>query len=413
MLDAGSTGSRIHVYRFNYCKESPELEDEIFEQIKPGLSSYPDDPVAAAKSLDFLMKIALEKVPKSLHKCTPVAVKATAGLRILGQVKSEQILKAVRKRLESAYPFPLAKREAVAIMDGKDEGVYAWITVNYLLGNLNGSNKRSTAAIFDLGGGSTQIVFEPTFIDTDRLAEGEHKYELSYGDNTYTLYQHSYLGYGLMEARKQIKNYVFDMWKLRRADPNNTETDRIGHPCLPQNYTEVWPSIDTSKEQESKLTVTLYGTAAGHAQCRAIIEHIMNKDKTCPLAPCSFDGIYQPSLAVTFEKNDIYAFSFFYDRSQPLGMPSEFSIKELRILTNSVCAAELDGFEHVPGALEELKTDPTYCMDLSFIYGLLHFGYEIPDDRMVKIAKKINGAETGWCLGAAIALLNEVSWCEK
>ncbi|RUS24145.1 nucleoside phosphatase GDA1/CD39 [Jimgerdemannia flammicorona] len=406
MVDAGSTGSRIHVYRFNHCKESPELEDEIFLPTKPGLSSYPDDPEEAAKSLDILMDLALKSVPVSLHKCTPVAVKATAGLRLLGQVKSERILKAVRHRFETVYPFPLVARDGVVIMDGKDEGVYAWITVNYLLGNLKGSTKHPTAAIFDLGGGSTQIVFEPSFIDGDQLAEGEHKYQLKYGDHTYMLYQHSYLGYGLMEARKQIKEY---MWKLHREGSDVDTSDKIAHPCFPQNYSEPWSALGESAHSP----VELYGTAAGHAQCRTITEHILNKNKECLLTPCSFDGAYQPSLATTFDEHDIYAFSYFYDRTQPLGMPSEFSIKDLRILTDRVCSAEVDKFEHVPGALEELAADPTYCMDLSFIYGLLHYGYEIPEDRMVKIAKKINDVETGWCLGAAIAVLDEVSWCEE
>src|SRR4051794_13863724 len=64
MIDAGSTGSRIHVYRFNYCKSSPELEDEIFAHIEPGLSSYGNDPESAANSLNELMEVALKNVPK-------------------------------------------------------------------------------------------------------------------------------------------------------------------------------------------------------------------------------------------------------------------------------------------------------------------------------------------------------------
>ncbi|KAJ2409614.1 Guanosine-diphosphatase, partial [Coemansia sp. RSA 2531] len=162
MVDAGSTGSRIHVYKFNYCKDHAILEDEIFQQIKPGLSSFGDDAVGAAHSLDGLMEAAMKGVPESLRACTPIAVKATAGLRILGPEKSDRILEAIRDRLTKDYPFKLIPKAAVEIMDGKDEGIYAWITVNYLLGSL-GSPEHKTAATFDLGGGSTQIVFEPSF----------------------------------------------------------------------------------------------------------------------------------------------------------------------------------------------------------------------------------------------------------
>jgi guanosine-diphosphatase len=41
-------------------------------------------------------------------------------------------------------------------MKGEDEGVFAWITTNYLLGKIDGGDETPTAAIFDLGGGSTQ-----------------------------------------------------------------------------------------------------------------------------------------------------------------------------------------------------------------------------------------------------------------
>ena len=216
MIDAGSTGSRIHVYRFNNCGPTPELEDEVFKMTEKkkggsGLSAYKDDPEAAAKSLDVLMDVAVEAVPDEYKSCTPVAVKATAGLRMLGKEKSEKILEAVRHRLETVYPFPVVSREkgGVEIMDGKDEGVYAWITTNYLLGKIGGPKQESTAAVFDLGGGSTQIVFEPKFDGSsgalEKMHDGDHKYSLNFGGQDYELYQHSHLGYGLMAAREAIQ----------------------------------------------------------------------------------------------------------------------------------------------------------------------------------------------------------------
>ncbi|CAJ0882674.1 12551_t:CDS:2, partial [Entrophospora sp. SA101] len=96
-----------------------------------------------------------------LYNCTPVAVKATAGLRLLGTEKSSRILEAVRNHLGNKYPFQIIENDGVVIMDG----VYAWITVNYLLNKIGLKKKSPTAAIFDLGGGSTQIVFEPGSLD--------------------------------------------------------------------------------------------------------------------------------------------------------------------------------------------------------------------------------------------------------
>ncbi|CAG8537835.1 8001_t:CDS:2, partial [Racocetra fulgida] len=302
---------------------SPELEDEVFHHIQPGLSAYPDDADAAARSLDELLKVALDNVPEELQHCTPIAVKATAGLRLLGQEKSALILKAVHYHLETNYPFPIIEEDGVVIMDGKDE------------------EKLQTAAIFDLGGGSTQIVFEPEMTVGEEVADGEHKYELEYG---------------------AIKNFAVNMWRDQKIDSIDVDSehipskDHVPHPCFPKNYTETWSLPNLSDED----TTTLIGTGAGHAQC----------------------------------------------------MPSEFSIKELRDLTDDVCAGNINQFEHLPEAMKELRKNPHYCMDLSFIYGLLHIGYEIPLEREVKMAKKIKGIETGWCLGAAISILDQKQWCK-
>lgn len=104
-------------------------------QVKPGLSSYPDDPHEAAKSLDPLLNRALSEVPKHLHSCTPVALKATAGLRLLGQDKSDRILDAVRVKLSNTG-FPVADihpGDGVSLMDGRDEGVYGILQLSFHL----------------------------------------------------------------------------------------------------------------------------------------------------------------------------------------------------------------------------------------------------------------------------------------
>jgi len=419
MLDAGSTGSRIHVYKFNNCGPSPELENEVFKMTEKrekgsGLSSVflESDAEGAAKSLDVLMDTAMANVPESYRSCTPVAVKATAGLRKLGDAKSKQILAAVRERLETAYPFPLvsAERGGVEVMDGKDEGVYAWITTNYLLGKIGTSDKTPTAAVFDLGGGSTQIVYQPTFPDApnggmpEQLAEGDHKYALTFGGRSFELYQHSYLGYGLMAAREALHQTI--VLAAYSDGPSSVHSGAtLLNPCIPPGMSRVVEDIPLPANHAlgSSITLNMTGpTTPGTAQCRALSEAILHKDATCDLTPCAFNGVHQPSLSRTFAREDIYLFSYFYDRLQPLGMPESFTLEEMKDVTANVCGGEGSWgvFKGVEGALDELRERPEHCLDLNFMLALLHTGYEMPMEREVRIAKKIGGNELGWCLGA-------------
>ncbi|KAF1847210.1 guanosine-diphosphatase [Cucurbitaria berberidis CBS 394.84] len=424
MIDAGSTGSRIHVYKFNNCGPSPELEDEIFEQTAKkdggsGLSAYGEDAEGAAKSLDVLMDVAVKNVPAEYQGCTPVAVKATAGLRKLGEQKSNNTLAAVRNRLETAYPFPLvsAEKNGVEVMPGEMEGVYAWITVNYLLGHIGGPDKNPTAAVLDLGGGSTQIIFEPTFPDSPRgglptkLADGDHKYTLNFGSRDFALYQHSYLGYGLMEARNNLHATLVDsLYQTNKATGSTAYLQSpIVNPCIaPGMSREVAVHMPKDHPLGASVTVNMTGpSTAAPTQCRGWAEKTLHKDDECKIAPCAFRGVHQPPFEQTFAREAVYLLSYFYDRTQDLGMPESFTLRELQDLADRVCQGEKawDVFAAVPKALDELKGRPEWCLDLNFQYELLRSGYGMPIDREVKIAKKIKNRELGWCLGASLPLL--------
>ncbi|KAI6785075.1 guanosine-diphosphatase-like protein [Emericellopsis cladophorae] len=422
MIDAGSTGSRIHVYKFNNCGPTPELEGEEFmmtEKSVGGLSKYKDDPVAAAKTLDPLLQRAMDTVPEKLKGCSPIAVKATAGLRMIGEEAADAILKQVRTHLEQDYPFPVVSQEhdGVAIMPGSQEGVYAWITTNYLLKKIGGPDKGETAAVFDLGGGSTQIVFEPTFKGAadggmpGELAEGDQKYTLDFGGRHFDLYQHSHLNFGLMAARTTIHETLVKDIALDKGTDDAWMSKPITHPCFAVGMSK---EIEVSYENKDHSFNFTGPSEPAPAQCRALAEKILNKGAACNIAPCSFNGIYQPPLAKTFANEDVYIFSYFYDRTKPIGMPDSFTLREMHDLANTVCkgAESWDVFGSIPGAMDELKDRPEHCLDLNFMMALLHTGYEMPIDREVKIAKKIDGNELGWCLGASLPLLESNSGWE-
>ncbi len=62
----------------------------------------------------------------------------------------------------------------VEIMSGRDEGLYAWFTVNYLLDLLSPGLLKKSFASLDLGGGSTQITFVPEKIPVPGLKNRKH-----------------------------------------------------------------------------------------------------------------------------------------------------------------------------------------------------------------------------------------------
>jgi guanosine-diphosphatase len=281
MIDAGSTGSRIHVYKFNNCGSSPEYEYEVFKMTQPGLSTYADKPEEGAKSLDVLLDEAVRVIPQSLQKCAPIAVKATAGLRLLPGTQSDDILRAVENHIRDNYPFPLTEKDPVVVMDGKEEGVYAWITANYLLNTIRSGTPKNTPtyAVLDLGGASTQIVFEPVFTsDNGRLEEGEHKYDLIFGGKKHVLYQHSYLGYGLMRARKHVHRLV-DFMASIRISPSNKEVENqfIGNPCLAKGTRRVVEIEDEGTG--ARRNVTMDGDDIGSLEaCDRVIQLVLAKD---------------------------------------------------------------------------------------------------------------------------------------
>ena len=137
VLDAGSTGTRIHVYKFQSSLDNENLDtfvlkNEIFEEKKPGLSSFADHIDKAEEQIDQLLNIADKHVSRFKHRTSPIVLRATAGLRLLNENKQKLLLESVSKSF-SKYGFYRPKID-IAIMNETEEGIDAWLTLVYLKG---------------------------------------------------------------------------------------------------------------------------------------------------------------------------------------------------------------------------------------------------------------------------------------
>uniref|UniRef100_A0A0D9VTK8 apyrase n=1 Tax=Leersia perrieri TaxID=77586 RepID=A0A0D9VTK8_9ORYZ len=394
IFDAGSSGSRVHVYCFDGNLDLMPIgkEIELFKQKKPGLSAYANDPQEAAESLVSLLAEAEKVVPVELRDQTPVRVGATAGLRTLGSKKSEEILQAVRDLLQDKSSFR-SQSEWVSVLDGSQEGAFQWVTVNYLLGKL-GKPYSHTVGVVDLGGGSVQMAYAISEKDAEkapRVSDGEDSYvkKLLLKGTTYYLYVHSYLRYGLLAARAEIL----------KASEGNDHTN-----CMLEGYHGNYKYGDDIFEAS--------GTSSGasYSKCRAVAVRALQVDEpVCTHMKCTFGGVWNGGGG-DGQKN-LFVASFFFDRAAEAGFvnpnaatvkvkPSDFEEAARRVCKMNVKDAQAT----YPDVSEE--NIPYLCMDLVYQYTLLVDGFGVDPYQDITLVKKVpysnSFVEAAWPLGSAI-----------
>ncbi|NXI20803.1 ENTP5 diphosphohydrolase, partial [Sterrhoptilus dennistouni] len=373
MFDAGSTGTRIHIYTFvqKSPEDLPEVEGEIFESVKPGLSAYADQPEKGAESVKTLLDMAIDAVPPHLWKKTPVVLKATAGLRLLSEEKAQALLSEVVKEVFEESPF-LVPEDSVGIMDGSHEGMAVLSTVLFA-GQLSGQNQQ-TVGILDLGGASTQITFLPRFEATLKETPGDFLTSFEMFNKTYKLYTHSYLGFGLKAAR---------LATLGAFNMEVVDGQMFRSSCLPKQLEAEWHFGGVKYR---------YGG---------------NKEGETGFKPCYLEvlkvvkgKLHQPE---EIRGSSFYAFSYYYDRAADTNLidyerGGVLEVRDFKRKAKEVC----DNMERYNSA------SPFLCMDLTYITVLLKEGFGFRDNTVLQLTKKVNDIETSWTLGATFYLLQSL-----
>ncbi|XP_069871231.1 ectonucleoside triphosphate diphosphohydrolase 2 isoform X2 [Dipodomys merriami] len=210
VLDAGSSHTSMFIYKWPADKENDTGivgQHSSCDVQGGGISSYADDPAGAGQSLVECLEQALKDVPKDQHSRTPLYLGATAGMRLLNLTSPEAcagVLGAVTQTL-TQYPFDF---RGARILSGQDEGVFGWVTANYLLENFIKYGwvgrwfrpRRGTTGAMDLGGASTQITFETASPAEDPANEVHLRL---YGQK-YRVYTHSFLCYGRDQVLQRL-----------------------------------------------------------------------------------------------------------------------------------------------------------------------------------------------------------------
>ncbi|XP_015682095.1 ectonucleoside triphosphate diphosphohydrolase 2 [Protobothrops mucrosquamatus] len=411
VLDAGSSHTAMFVYKWPSDKEN---ETGIVSQHSDchvkgeGISKYSTNPPAAGESLIACLDQALEDVPKARHAITPLYLGATAGMRLLNisnPQASGSVLEAVTSTLKK-YPFDF---RGARILSGEDEGLFGWVTANYLLENFVKYGwigqwirpKKTTVGAMDLGGASTQITFETT----GAIESPANEVTLKLYGQRYKVYTHSYLCYGMNEVLNRLIS------KVLKA---KAYALRLENPCWPQGFKHSFPMesiygspcASTEKPLNYFPTATVNMSGSGDpAQCMAHAESLF-RFTGCTYSSCSFDGVFQPPV----EGNFIAFSAFFYtvDFLRSVMKRQVATPNDLKDATEALCSTPWS---------ELLKKAPklelhlqNYCSMATFVSLLLSRGYSFGNTTFpsVSFQKKAGDTTIGWALGYMLNLTNMI-----
>eukprot|EP00966_Prymnesium_polylepis_P286498 6618259-Prymnesium_polylepis.1 len=101
-------------------------------KVKPGISEFDGRPDQAGASILPLVKLAARLVPVEAQRTATVLLRATAGMRLLPRRRAQRIYDSLVAAVAENSGFA-PKRDAFGTLPGDDEGVFGWLSANFLI----------------------------------------------------------------------------------------------------------------------------------------------------------------------------------------------------------------------------------------------------------------------------------------
>jgi len=400
VLDCGSSGTRVFVYTWlrpaqtqvDTLLDIVPLDDEhgapVQLKVEPGLSSFADDVSGLEGHITPLISLAEAHIPPERHAETVFYMLATAGMRMLPVESQNSILGELRRRIPRLTNFYFAENHA-AVITGKEEGLFAWISANYVLGRLrvdDQGQRAESVGIIDMGGGSTQIAFEVP--EQGKVENADFvQFNLGATDSThlqYRLYVTTHLGFGANVANSKYREMLMNQF--------DRQDQAIADPCLPPGATVESGGVE-------------FIGAGNYTQCYQSLRPLLHKE-SCAIGDetCALDGHYQPSMASLTE---FFGFSeFYYTSADCLGIAGRWNLDLFQKESAAYCATNWEQLK-INLAQGKYKADENrlrqQCFKSAWVPMVLHQGFNFPKHgKKLTTLQSIGGTEVQWALGALI-----------
>lgn len=343
VIDAGSTGSRVHL--FSYKTHDPlNMEEYFAKKVHIPLATEPK--AAIDNIMDVLKELEAPLAANHVFPFeVPVFLNATAGMRLLSQEHQDRIYTYAKNQLPiSGYDI----REARTI-SGDDEALYDWLAVNYLVAD---HFNNQTADTLDLGGASVQL----THVDP-LCSDGDESVQV--GGHHFCIQPTSYLGLGLDEAFHHASDLS----------------------CFPTGYTD----------PHGKVSIF------GHLSCRKKIDKYLAKAKvksTNILKEQEIDAI----SAVYYTVDFFHAYRLEKDGSKVMTV----SLLKEKLL--QYCSMDDWQTWREKNPDEPLDYLERYCFAGIYLESLIgrKVGFNISQSHPIRVWKSYHKIDMSWPLGAAI-----------
>jgi Golgi apyrase len=382
ILDCGSSGSRVYVYGWEYHKHL-EIKNLGEKKASPGISTSEN----VEEHLRGLLEYAQTLIPYEIHTKVPILLYATAGMRLLPETLQLEKMSQACHTVSKYFSIQSCDIN-VRIISGELEGIFGWLTINYLKTKfekhvIDPTPKPKTFGFIDIGGASAQIAFQPISKLAKVHADDLWDVTLRYPDGVdqqIGIFVGTFLGFGANEARKRYMH----------------EYEGSNDPCLPIG-----------------LTIGNITGIGSFDTCMSRITPLLNKHKKCSEDPCLFNGMHAPIMdfknhrfigvsEVWYTTFDVYNLGGNYNYRMLYDASKEYCESNWEEIVRKFEAHQLD---HVDN-LERLQQ---HCFKSAYLLNVLHNGFSFPKESTnLESMEELEGMSLSWTLGAIFIYASSV-----